>query len=136
MKSKKNKTVIIRTEASSCEDFGKLEGLSAIEVHQKMIDDEPFLYEVAQHITGISDADWKELPEEIREELAMKVKGHAAEFLVKHKHPKFYRFTQFMLNAYISLKSTAVILGFVTLMFVFFYGVLFYSNLLLSFITK
>lgn len=86
-----------------------------MEFHQKLVDDQNFLYRVMQEVLEVSDADWKEMPDELKEILAMPMKWHGEVVVERIKHPVRTAIKNFISDAREVLQPVAIGLGYVSI---------------------
>lgn len=128
--------VIKRTAVHSCKDMAELEGLSPVELHQKLIDDEAFLYEMTKKAIGVTDAEWNKMPIELMEALALPMKHHAAEFVWSAKHPMLSRLLDIANDFNHILAPIAQVVGFITIGAIAGTGIGWYISLMFNLFNK
>lgn len=128
--------VIKRTAVHSCKDMAELEGLSPVELHQKLIDDEAFLYEMTKKAIGVTDAEWNKMPIELMETLALPMKHHAAKFVWAAKHPFLSRLLDITEDINKTVEPIAKPVGFITLGAIAGAGLGWYISLMFNLFTK
>jgi hypothetical protein len=100
-------------EARSCSDL--FDGMTELEFHQKLVDDEAFRLKMIQKTLGLSDEDWNMLPDEVKRGVAEPMKWHGEYVVQRIKHPTLTRIKDFIEEAHKSVMPIVRVLGWVTL---------------------
>lgn len=102
-------------EPQSCADLFEIEGMTDLEFHQKLVDDEVFRLKMIQKTLGLSDEDWNMLPREVQVGVAQPLMWHGQDKVERIKHPTLARIKDFVEDAQRQLSPIVRVLGWVTL---------------------
>lgn len=91
--------------------------MTELEFHQRLVDDDKFLLKVMQYTLGVSDTDWKRMPEEIRMEIAEPLRMHGKDTVQRIKNPILYHLAEWLYESGKLLDPVAKVLGYASMGF-------------------